>query len=326
MKNMPAAKRSSSPDTSRKGAAPVPAKAMTPAAKPAMVTAAPVAAAAVPTGAMAAVPVRREDAYRWARYLAEFIGTFLIAFVVTATNAQMYWVPNLYRSGWFTFLEPILAQVFIYAAMYAVFRHVSGGHFNPTITWTYMWLFEIGWIVGVMYILFQTAGAICGALLAWGVFSETIVASPIMDPSQLCTFRGEGEDTCTALPYSGRHFLVEVIGATVVAFVFALVDLSRTVYDAGFVAIGMTYGAFFFSLKLFSNAFFNPAVALGAAVASESYDWHGSRFWLYIIAPLIASFASAFFYGFFFQREGHGTGPHYHFWSNKNRRPHILEP
>jgi len=275
---------------------------------------------------MVAVPVRREDAYRWSRYLAEFIGTFMIAFIVTSTNAQMYWVPNYFISGRFSFLEPILAQVFIYGAMYAIFRHISGGHFNPTITWTYMWLFEIGWIVGIMYVLFQTAGAICGALLAWGVFAETIVAAPIQDPSQLCTtVRGDYAD-CVARPYSGRHFLVELIGATAIAFVFVLIDLGRTVYDAGFIAIAWTYGAFFFALKLFSNAFFNPAVALGAAVASETYNWYGDRFWLYIIAPLVASAVAAFFYGFFFQREGHGTGPHWHFWSNKNRRPHILEP
>jgi len=262
------------------------------------------------------------------RYIAEFLGTFLICFVVTATNAQLgtmngnSLVPSV--GGYLTFVEIVFAQVFIYAICYAIFKPVSGAHFNPAITFGYMCLFEIGWIVGVCYILFQIAGAILGGLLAWSIFDEAIYAAPILDPLSLCNVHPGVE--CIFLPGEGRGFLIELIGTSAVVFIFCMADLALMVGNFAWLVVGFAYGTFFFSLKIFTNAFFNPAVALGAASASIYYNWSGNHFWLYIIAPLLASIIGAIIYGLLFQLEGHGTGPHLKFWSPVNRKPQVIDP
>jgi glycerol uptake facilitator-like aquaporin len=275
----------------------------------------------------ALLPVPRRWTYRWMRYFAEFIGALMIAFIVTATNAQLITFLNARTlspspAGFMLVLEVVMAQVFIYAITYAIFRTVSGAHFNPAITLGYMLLFEIGWLMGCVYVMFQLAGAIIGALMAYGVHWQSLLAGPMLDPMDLCLHNLE----CPQLPGDGRGFAIELIGSSAIIFTFFMVDLGRVVGDLAFLVIGFVYGAFFLALKVFVTAFFNPAVALGAACASLRYDWRFNNFWLFIIAPLVGSFVAAFFYGVFFQIEGHGTGPHLRPWSKRQRPIRFFDP
>jgi len=278
---------------------------------PAMI-AAPVAV--VPIGPPKPMQIieRKENNFKWMRFLAEFIGCFSITFIVVATNTQF---PLTTASNHLGYVEIVLAQTFVYATFYAAFRHISGGHCNPAVTLTYMVLFEITTLVGILYILFQLAGAILGGLLAWGVFTSD-TPGPVIDPASFCG----GNTDCDFLPGQGRAFLVELIGASAVCFVFPLIDLSRVAGSSGYVAIGFVYGAFFFALKALTNAYFNPAVALGAAVAAARYDWNDNNFWIFIIAPIVSAVWSAAVYGLAFQLPGDGTGPHLQFFS-KQRKP-----
>ena len=72
-----------------------------------------------PTVVQTGVVVSRIWTYRWLRYFAEFLGTFMICFVITCVNAQLgifhgeTFVPSV--GGYLFFIENILAQVFIYA-------------------------------------------------------------------------------------------------------------------------------------------------------------------------------------------------------------------
>jgi len=273
-----------------------------------------------PVVAVIAVP-RREEQYRWVRFLAEVLGTGIIAFVVAATNAQFAITAG--SQGEIDFIAIIWGQVMVYAAMYAVFRHVSGGHFNPAVTFSYMILGEMNIFVGVAYILAQLFGAIPGALLAWGVFytGNGIESGPRLDPLNICG--QQANDICNSLGLQsgeGRMFLIELIGSTVVVFAFVFLEIGNMVGSTTWLAIAFAQGAFFFALKIFQNAFFNPAVALGAAVADEGYDWKDNWFWVTIIAPLLASIIAALIYGIFFQVEGHGKGPHLQFGSSHNKR------
>ena len=260
---------------------------------------------------------RKEENFKWMRFLAELIGSFAITFVIVAVNAQLTTVGDPTNQLGYT--EIILAQTFVYAAFYAAFRYVSGGHFNPAVTLTYMILFEITQVVGILYILFQLIGGILGGLLAWGVFT-TDLAGPVIDPSNFCG----GNANCTYFPGQGRGFLIELIGTTAVIVIFTLIDLSRSASKSGYLAIGLVYGAFAYALKAFSGAYFNPAVALGAAVAAQTYNWSGNYFWIFIIAPVVSAVIAALVYGFAFQLPGDGCGPHLQFFSKDRKKIHLV--
>jgi len=263
---------------------------------------------------------RKENNFKWMRFFAEFIGSFAITFVIVATNA-LY--ENLQANNVSDHLVSetgaILARTFVYACFYAAFRYVSGAHFNPGVTLAYMMLFEITTVVGILYILIQLIGGILGGLLVWGIWYQNI-EGPMLNPGALIC------DNCTTpfAPGDGRGFLIELIGSGAVILIFTLIDHSRTAGKSGYLAIGLVYGAFGFALNAFTGAFFNPAVALGAAVASTEYDWNDNRFWIFIIAPIVAAVVDTLIYGLAFQLPGDGCGPHLQFFSNKNKKIHFV--
>ena len=112
-----------------------------------------------------------------------------------------------------------------------------------------MCLFEIGWIVGVVYIMFQLIGAILGGLLAWGVFYESIYAAPILDPYRICNTPPDFNtyhDNCAQSPGPGRGFLIELIGTTFIVFVYFMVDLSMFAGNFAWLSMGSTTLGFLF--------------------------------------------------------------------------------
>ena len=96
--------------------------------------------------------------------LAEAIGTFFVVFVMLAVWLLL---PGTSDATWLKALAPGLA---IIAATYA-FGHVSGGHFNPTLT--------IGLVAGGRFdiahapgfLIAQTLGACLAALLIYTVLA-----------------------------------------------------------------------------------------------------------------------------------------------------------
>jgi len=99
-----------------------------------------------------------EDAVR--RAVAEFIGTFTLIFIGVGAIAAANVVhdPSL--------IGVAIAQGLAIGVMVSALRHISGGHFNPTITFGFLVTRRIKPALGLLYWTVQLAGAALAALLA----------------------------------------------------------------------------------------------------------------------------------------------------------------
>lgn len=178
------------------------------------------------------------------RLLAEFLGTaLLVAVVVGSGIAAQQLSPN---DVGLQLLENSMATVFGLAALILLFGPVSGAHFNPVVSLA-------DWFLGRRsgkgltvadvgtYAIAQTAGGICGALLANVMFDVSTAIS-------------------TKHRASGGHLVGEVVAtAVLVALIFALVRSDRGALAAP--TVGAYIGAAYWFTS--STSFANPAVTIG---------------------------------------------------------------
>src|ERR1700716_4314908 len=100
----------------------------------------------------------------WRRSFVEFIGTFALLFVgigaIVAVGPQA-------DAGT---LEVALAHGLVIAVMVSAVGHISGGHFNPAVTFGFMLTRRISLLLGVAYWFAQVAGGVVAALLLRWIF------------------------------------------------------------------------------------------------------------------------------------------------------------
>lgn len=121
---------------------------------------------------------------------------------------------------------------------------ISGAHFNPAVSFVFALRREIGWGLAGLFALVQVGGAIAGALLAHGMFDQSII--------QLSTNTRTG----------ASQWLSE--GVATFALLFAILMTLRVRPEAvpAAVALVITAGYWFTA----STSFANPAVTIGRAL------------------------------------------------------------
>jgi len=163
------------------------------------------------------------------KYLAEFIGTFLLAFSVLVSTGLIT------RIG-----TPALAALVLGFCVYTL-GMVSGAHLNPAITLAVFSVRKIGVQDALGYIIAQLAGAGLAAALAGG-----FIISPMNPLVKNTSIVG----------------LAELIGAFVLAFGVSAVIEKKASQSLSGVVIG---GAFLIGISVASTVslgLLNPAVAL----------------------------------------------------------------
>jgi glycerol uptake facilitator-like aquaporin len=176
----------------------------------------------------------------WRRLAAEFLGSaFLAAVVIGSGIAAQRLSPG--NTG----LELLENAAATAAGLYAIilmFGPVSGGHFNPVISFIDAAFGELSWRDAAAYLPAQVAGCITGAIAANVMFALAAV-------SISGKYRA-----------SGPHFLSEIIATLGLAVViFALARSGRTA--AAPAAVGAYIGAAYFFTS--SASFANPAITIG---------------------------------------------------------------
>jgi glycerol uptake facilitator-like aquaporin len=185
--------------------------------------------------AMNAAPVQL-----WRRLLAEFLGSaFLAALVIGSGIAAQRLSPG--ETG-LELLENAAATAAGLFAIILMFGPVSGGHFNPVVSFVDAAFGGLSWRDATAYLPVQVAGCIGGAVLANLMFAQAAVSISAKH---------------RATP---AHFLSEIVATLgLIVVIFALARSGRARSAAA--AVGAYIGAAYFFTS--STSFANPAITIG---------------------------------------------------------------
>nr|HMS39908.1 aquaporin Z [Pyrinomonadaceae bacterium] len=174
---------------------------------------------------------------------------------------------------------------------YAV-GHISGGHFNPAVTFG-LWAgkrFPASEIVP--YIFAQVIGAIAGAGILFVIASGK--AGFAIDATKAGAFATNGFDTFSP---GGYTMLAAIVCEIVLTFAFLVIILGSTHRraPAGFAPIAIGLGLTLIHLISIpvTNTSVNPARSLGVAVFTGGTPL--TQVWLFWLAPIIGAIAAGFF-------------------------------
>ncbi len=180
------------------------------------------------------------DITLWRRLLAEFLGSaFLAALVIGSGIAAQRLSPG--TTG-LELLENAAATAAGLFAIILMFGPVSGGHFNPVVSFADAAFGGLRWRDAAAYLPAQVTGCIGGAVIANLMFASAAVSISAKH---------------RATP---AHFLSEIIATLgLILVIFALARTGRS--RAAPAAVGAYIGAAYFFTS--STSFANPAITVG---------------------------------------------------------------
>jgi aquaporin Z len=183
------------------------------------------------------------------KYIAEFIGTFALSFVVLAAVSSVNTTP---------IVVPVIAALTLGLFVYSI-GSISGCHINPAVTLGQLSVKKISFKDAVGYIGAQLLGALV-AIFVVGLF---LIASPAV-----------------VAAFDGKIFLAEMLGAFFFNFGIASVVYGQAKEQMSGLVVGgsLLFGVLVASLAG-ASGILNPAVAL--ALNSMSV--------VYLVAPIVGA-------------------------------------
>ncbi len=187
------------------------------------------------------------------KYIAEFVGTFFLSFVVL--------ISVLSHNPLAPFLAAITVGIFVYTV-----GHVSGTHLNPAVTIGAYSIKKISTKDMAIYVSVQILGGLLAVVVA-NVFAEATTAT--------ISFKGLG---------TLATFASEAIGTFILTFGIASVIFGKTPAIASGIVIGgsLLIGAMIASM-LGSAGAINPVVALVLSTPLKGLSL------AYIVGPIVGS-------------------------------------
>jgi len=200
------------------------------------------------------------------KYIAEFIGTFFLVLTVGCTV-----IPA--AAG----VIPALAIGAVLMVMIFAGGHISGGHFNPAVTFAIFIRGRLELKDVVPYWLAQIAAGVIAAFVAMFLVGKSGTPMEI-----------------TNVP---AVFLAEFLFTFALAYVVLNCATAKGTLDNSFygLAIGFTVLTGIFAVGSISGGAFNPAVAIGAAVMKLV---HFQDIWIHIVAELGAGLIAGLIFKF----------------------------
>jgi arsenate reductase len=180
------------------------------------------------------------EVHIWRRLLAEFLGsTFLASVVIGSGIAAQQLSPG--DTGLQLFENAAATATGLFAII-LMFGPVSGGHFNPVVSFVDAAFGGLSWRDAGVYLPGQVLGCIFGAIVANVMFSMAAI------------------EISTKHRASPEHFLSEVVATSgLLLVIFALARSGRSRSTPA--AVGAYIGAAYFFTS--STSFANPAITVG---------------------------------------------------------------
>ncbi|CAI5451403.1 unnamed protein product [Caenorhabditis angaria] len=231
------------------------------------------------------VPAKREYSL-FTKCLAEFLGDLTFVFVGVMQAA----------AGGDGITHAALAHGFTIFILVTAFGHISGGHFNPAVSWAIAGAGKMPAIHLPFYVGAQLLGGTCGAFLAAAILSN----------AQLYVI-GAG----ATLLSDGTQWWQGLISETVVTF-FLVHTILISAADSDSVtlaplAIGLTLSIDIFATGAITGASMNPARSLGPNIVASALLPSSLQVWnyhyIYWAGPLLGSTIALCVYKLFEARE-----------------------
>jgi aquaporin TIP len=209
------------------------------------------------------------------RAVAEFIGAFTLIFVgvgaiVLAGNE----------------LTPIaLAHGLAIAVMVSAVGHISGGHFNPAVTFGFLITRRITPVLAVTYWAAQFAGAVAASVVARWIFPGDALGHGVPSVNVI------SPTEAAALEAILTFFLVWVIFASAT-------DARGTFKSIAGLGIGLTITMDIFAGGRLTGAAMNPARAFGPQLVGG----HWANAWVWYVGPIVGAAAAAVLYEWLYLR------------------------
>uniref|UniRef100_A0A8R1HZ80 Aquaporin n=1 Tax=Caenorhabditis japonica TaxID=281687 RepID=A0A8R1HZ80_CAEJA len=232
---------------------------------------------------------RKKEYSLLTKCVAEFIGDLTFVYVGTMQAHLFVNADGILHAA---FAHGI--TIFILAT---AFGHISGGHFNPAVSWAVAGAGKMPIWHLPFYVASQLLGGFCGALLTAAMLSQ----QQLIDCAAGATLLSNGSEWWQGL-----------IGETVVTF-FLVHTILITAVDTDTVtlaplAIGLTLTIDILSTGSITGASMNPARSLGPSIVGSIFDSnHTSLYWdyhyIYWAGPLLGSTIALCVYKLFEARE-----------------------
>jgi glycerol uptake facilitator protein len=223
-----------------------------------------------------------------AAYIAEFIGTLLLVLFITAVVSLYVAAPTRLNPNPFIDFSVIgLVHVLVLFVLIQTLAIISGAHFNPAVTAALTMLRQIKPRDAGIYVVVQIAGAIAGAFLTKALLLDEGKASnygalSVSDVVNGNTFPG---------------MVVEAIGTFFLVWAIIGVAVNpRATKEWAALAIGGALGMAVMVFGPVTGAGFNPARAIGPALASGEWGGAGQFILVYLLAPVIGALAAGLVY------------------------------
>lgn len=198
------------------------------------------------------------------RWVAEFIGTFALAFCGTGAI-----VVNEHTSGSIGHVGIAMTFGLVVMAMIFTFGHVSGAHFNPAVTVGFALIKKFPTKSILPYVAFQLLGALLASFVLRLLFPENMMLGATLPSGSIF-----------------QSFVFEFIMTFLLMLV--IVQVAHGSKEVGTLA-GMAIGATVLLEAMFggpiSGASMNPARSIAPALVSG----HLEHLWIYILAPFCGS-------------------------------------
>jgi MIP family channel proteins len=223
-----------------------------------------------------------------AAYLAEFVGTLLLVFFITAVVSLYVSAPSAQNPNPFIDFSVIgLVHAFLLFGLIQTLGLISGAHFNPAVTAAMTMLRQIKPVDSAIYIVAQLAGAVAGALLTKALLLDEGKAENYGATTVSNVINGD------ILP----GMVAEAIGTFFLVWVIVGVAVNpRATKEWAALAIGAALGMGVMVIAPLTGAGFNPARSFGPAIVSG--EWGGADTFLlvYVAAPVIGALVAGLLY------------------------------
>jgi glycerol uptake facilitator protein len=231
-----------------------------------------------------------------AAYLAEFLGTLMLVFFITAAVSVYVAEPSAANPNPFIDFSVIgLVHVFVLFVLIQTLAVASGAHFNPAVTAAMTFLRQIKPADAAIYVLAQLLGGIGGAMLTKAL---------LLDEGKAQHYGA----TAVSPVLSGDWFpgmVVEALGTFFLVWAIIGVAVNpNAAKDWAALAIGGALGMAVMVFAPLTGAGFNPARAFGPALVGHHFGGAGKFLGVYVAGPLIGALAAAVLYGVLIETPG----------------------